>query len=375
MMKGRKRGPARMLAIMLSVILMVSGTEFTVLADENTPVSSDAGSYEETAVSGAETSTQDDEALTGNDSSEQDSDIEEGSKDPSADGTDDDQQADYDHPADDESADEGLRDDPVISVDIQPGKDETEEDDGQSTGDEAVESSQHPDNDKVDEEPAVETLPDEELSDAATDESDNAPVAGVDTAVTYIERRWADGKVVSEEKTRDKDISPFPAGTSLPAGWYYLNEDITVEDRVYLEGDTWIVLGDGKTLDVEGLYVPEGSTLTIYAQSDGENAGKLISEPDDVGAGIGATSNNHPGGSVVIHGGSIEATGHDHCAGIGSNDGNGTTSPITIYGGTITAKGGSDGAGIGGGRNCDGGTITIYCGEIKANKDPNENGA
>ena len=80
----------------------------------------------------------------------------------------------------------------------------------------------------------------------------------------------------------------------------------------------------------------------------------------------------------MIHGGTIETTGADHCAGIGSNDGR-TGGAVTIYGGTITVKGGSDGAAIGGGRNCEGGNITIYGGDITANgptdSDCCENGA
>ena len=195
--------------------------------------------------------------------------------------------------------------------------------------------------------------------------------------VTYVKRSWNGSKVESENKTVDS-INAVPSDGSMTKGWYYLNKTVPATgsaiDRIYLTGDTYLILGDGYTLSVRGLYIPQGSTLTIYAQSDGKNAGKIVSKPTKGGAAIGATSDNHPGGDIVIHGGIIEAVGDDHCAGIGSNDGNGTTSPITIYGGMITATGGSDGAGIGGGRNCDGGTITIYGGDIHA-KGGGENGA
>ena len=206
---------------------------------------------------------------------------------------------------------------------------------------------------------------------AALDKDGEVVLAPKDSVAKYLERSWSGNQVVSKERART--ATPFPNSKSVSGGWYYLNDNVTVKDLVSLEGDTNLILGDGFTLDVEGLYIPQGSTLTIYAQSDGENAGKIISEPDS-GAAIGATSDGHPGGTIVIHGGNIEAKGHDNCAGIGSNAGNGTTSPITIYGGTITAKGGSDGAGIGGGRNCDGGEITIYGGEITA-KGGGDNGA
>ena len=111
-----------------------------------------------------------------------------------------------------------------------------------------------------------------------------------------------------------------------------------------------MVLGDGFTLDVKGLYIPQGSTLEIYSQSDGENAGRIRSHPSG-GAAIGGYSEND-NGDIVIHGGNIEARGADHCAGIGSNDGN--------TGGSITIYGGSDGAAIGGRRNSSGGTTNAY---------------
>ena len=194
---------------------------------------------------------------------------------------------------------------------------------------------------------------------------------GVVNNVSYMERSWNGTEVVTETKTRD--AVAIPNSGNMTSGWYYLNRNVTVKKLVSFTGDTNLILGDGFTLNVKGLYIPQGSTLTIYAQSDGNNAGKIKSVPDS-GAAIGATSDNHPGGNIIIHGGTIEATGHDHCAGIGSNDGNGTAAPITIYGGTITAKGGSDGAGIGGGRECDGGEITIYGGEVTA-KGGGNNGA
>ena len=189
-------------------------------------------------------------------------------------------------------------------------------------------------------------------------------------SVTYVERSWDGTKVVSTAATAD--AVPVPADGKMTSGTYYLDKDVTVSGRISLEGDTDLILGDGHTLDVKGVYVPEGSTLNIYAQSDGIGAGTIDSHPSG-GAAIGAYS-KHKGGGVTIHGGNIIAKGHDHCAGIGSNDDDGTTAPITIYGGIINAKGGSDGAGIGGGRDTDGGTIAIYGGEVHA-KGGGENGA
>ena len=186
-----------------------------------------------------------------------------------------------------------------------------------------------------------------------------------DAGVPYISCSWKDGKLVKEEKTTDTTWISWTYGNEIPGGKYVLNSyepTWKVEDRIYLQDDTSILLCDGKTLDVEGLYIPAGKTLTIYGQSGG--TGKIYSHPDGGGAGIGGYK-GHDNGSIVIHGGTIEAIGDDNCAGIGSNSGQ-VTGPITIYGGTITATAVQNGAGIGGGRGAGGGTIQILGGSVTA---------
>lgn len=185
--------------------------------------------------------------------------------------------------------------------------------------------------------------------------------------VQYIERTWdADAKKVMSESKPATDAQPVPSDGRMTSGWYYLNSNVKVSNRIYLEGDTHLILCDGYKLDVKGIYVPKGSTFTIYGQSDGEDAGMIDSHPSS-GAGIGATSDNHPGGNVIIHGGTIKAKGYDHCAGIGGNDGNEKDiGDFTMYGGTVNATGGSYSAGIGGGQACEGGKITIYDGTVTA---------
>ena len=187
----------------------------------------------------------------------------------------------------------------------------------------------------------------------------DSPVSGE----TYFDAKLVDGKLQRSWKYTDNEWIAFPNGKSIPSGKYVLNRDITVKDRISLEGDTWLVLADGYTLDVRGLYVPKGATLTVYGQE--KDSGKIVSNPSG-GAAIGAYS-GHKGGNVVVHGGTVEATGHAHCAGIGSNDGDGAdVGSFTMYGGYVTATGGSQSAGIGGGRGSDGGTVTIYGGNVTA---------
>ena len=191
--------------------------------------------------------------------------------------------------------------------------------------------------------------------------------ARIDTSVPdvkYISYEW-NNRLESSEQYTDNEWTAWPDGaTNVPGGMYVLNKNVTVNGLVSLGDNTSLILCDGCTLNVKGLYIPKGKTLTVYGQDKG--TGKIVSTPS-AGAGIGATSNNHPGGNIVIHGGTIQATGHDHCAGIGSNDGNKSdVGSFTMYNGTVTATGGSQSAGIGGGRDCDGGKIAIYGGTITA---------
>ena len=68
---------------------------------------------------------------------------------------------------------------------------------------------------------------------------------------------------------------------------------------------------------------------------------------------------------VIDGGGTLRATGGDHCAGIGGGQG-GDGGTVTINEGTVYANGGYAGAGIGGGEGGDGGTITINGGTVEA---------
>ena len=200
------------------------------------------------------------------------------------------------------------------------------------------------------------TVPDYDVTVGAT-------FSPLPVSVSYIDENGA---------TQTIDALPLQGdATTLPAGWYVVNSDITMDGRIDLTSNTNLILGDGYTLNVKGIYIPQGSTLTIYAQSDGENTGKIVSSPTS-GAGIGGKSGND-NGNIVICGGIIEAAGGNDCAAIGGGDG-GDGGNITIYGGTITANGSDDsdicedGAGIGGGDDGDGGTITINGGTITSYK-------
>lgn len=179
---------------------------------------------------------------------------------------------------------------------------------------------------------------------------------------------------------------PLPENNVLDCLWYKADGKVTVPGDLTVSGDVNLILKDGCELTVdEGVRVPEGSSLTIYAQSEGDDAGELIATGAGGSAGIGG------GGNITIHGGIIEATGGTEedffgGAGIGGNGrilslyddyyyseteeiifiNTGATGTVCIYGGDITATGGYYSAGIGGGYGCDAGNISIYGGNISA---------
>ncbi len=199
--------------------------------------------------------------------------------------------------------------------------------------------------------------------------------------------------VNAEGNPQSTEARPVFADTEVwSGGWYAFVEDIEIKSRVTVRGDVNLILGDGKNLDVSaGICVEQGSSLTIWAQEDGNGALTAIGQShragigsdDQIHAGIitiyggtvtttGGTNAagigggyRHDGGNITIHGGTVKATGGSSGAGIGGGSG-GKGGTIAIHGGTVNAEGGKLGAGIGGGYKADGGEITIDGGTVKA---------
>ena len=158
---------------------------------------------------------------------------------------------------------------------------------------------------------------------------------------------------------------------TLETGWYVLNSDIDYSDRITVSGDAFLILSDNCTLTAEdGIDVPPVSSLTIFAQSDGDNAGVLnaLAENNYSAAAIGGSQQS--AGTITINGGMINAIGGEHGAAIGGGQ-SGSGGTIVINGGTVNAEGnssGCDGSGacIGGGTGGSAGSITINGGTVNA---------
>ena len=216
----------------------------------------------------------------------------------------------------------------------------------------------------------------------------NAPYP-VAESVDYREASWNNSEVVYA----DKIATCTPVENSADAvtwseSWYAVTGTVTIDQPITVTGDVSLILTDGCTLTAEkGIVVTSTNSLTIYAQSEGNSAGKLnaigtTDSNNNASAGIGGSTTVLDSGSITIHGGVINATGGGKAgyyggAGIGgstfASENGGNSGTITIYGGAITAnsgEGGSTGAGIGGGgggngeNGGDGSGITIYGGNV-----------
>ena len=222
--------------------------------------------------------------------------------------------------------------------------------------------------------------------------------------VPYMARGWNDTNAALIEQLRYysgeyTNLSSL-ANDTMTGGWYVLDSSRTFENRITVSGHVRLILTDGMTLTAEkGIRVPEGATLSIYGQTN--DSGKLIATAGSYNAAIGSNDeddgdedaagtiiiyggtieatgdsdaagigggNEAGGGNVTVYGGTVTAKGGDYGAGIGSGDEpeNGSAGSYTQYGGIVTADGGKEAAGVGGGNDGDGGTVTIWGGKLEA---------
>lgn len=119
--------------------------------------------------------------------------------------------------------------------------------------------------------------------------------------------------------------------------WYVVNEDVTINTRIEVNGNIKLLLTDNCTLTAQqGIHVGEDNSLTINAESDGETMGVLnaniqLSVSEFGNASIGG-NHKEVGGNITINGGKVIANASSGGAG-GESDGN-----ITISGGTVKAE-------------------------------------
>ena len=197
---------------------------------------------------------------------------------------------------------------------------------------------------------------------------------GVEYVITVTDETltvaYVDAKGASQDPV---DCKPVVSGdeavnTGLESGWYAVTQDVDFSESVVISGDVNLILCDGKTLTAnDGIQVKEEAHLTIWAQSTGENKGKLVTKGGEYKSGIGG-SGTETSGKITINGGNIAAKGGMYASSIGGSN-SGRYHDITINGGTVTATPGHFLAlsGIGGDSSREPyGTITITGGVIFA---------
>ena len=202
---------------------------------------------------------------------------------------------------------------------------------------------------------------------------------------------WQTGiKAASEYTAVTSEVTAWTDTAENP-GWYVVNSNVTIDQRVTVTGDVRLILTDGCALTVNGGILVQdddndstngsANALTIYGQTQPvlddagnvtNNVGKLTANTVDnpAQAGIGSNQRAH-GGTITINGGIIESAVGDNGSGAGIGGGGGK---VTINGGAVNATG-TMGAGIGGsGRISEngysvgdnGGEVTINGGTVTA---------
>ncbi len=121
-------------------------------------------------------------------------------------------------------------------------------------------------------------------------------VGGVD--VDYLDK---DGK----KQTATNALPITAACSELPAGWYYVGDDVSMNHTLTFTGDAHLILCDDATLTInvtgtdKGIFL-DTHNLTIYAQSSDDHAGRLTINSDYKGI-----EGNTLSSAVTINGGTI----------------------------------------------------------------------
>ena len=206
--------------------------------------------------------------------------------------------------------------------------------------------------------------------------------AGAAGGVSYIDRSW-NGASVAEEVKSCPSYSTIGSQNDLTignGGWYVVNGDATISNRVTVTGTANIILLSGTLTCSDGIRLSNGNTLNIYPGSSSEGTITAKIKGDDY-ANIGGNE-NETCGTLNFHGGTLNAENGSiwtYGAAIGGGR-KGGAGDLSFYGGTVNAKNNgsglvkfSTGAAIGSGgfeeNKAPTGSVNIYGGEITARCD------
>ena len=182
-------------------------------------------------------------------------------------------------------------------------------------------------------------------------QEDEITLLDVQDGVAYVDETGAD-------QTHDGVTAVTAEDTAWESGWYIAQGEITIDNRVAVNGTVVLILADDCDLTVNGgIDVSAGNSFTVYGQEGGSGsltaAGSTYNS-NSGDAGIGGNTDAVDFGDITLAAtGTIEATGGYRAAGIGGggkvNNQVLTTGNITICSGVVKADGGAFAAGIGNG--------------------------
>lgn len=206
---------------------------------------------------------------------------------------------------------------------------------------------------------------------------------------------WTDNNSQTVEikggEVEANSIGGGSTAVTISGGTVTISENISSSGLVTIGGGTvdtkkftanTLTVTDGNVTAHNGIgggtVIVSGGTLTASGENEKAainssnvtiSGGSLTATGGSYGAGIGG-NNGEAGKTVTISGGMVVATGGSGNgaggAGIGGGN-NGAGGNVTISGGAVIAKGGAFAAGIGGGRVGKGGDVVITGGSVKAN--------
>ena len=167
-----------------------------------------------------------------------------------------------------------------------------------------------------------------------------------------------------------------PVSKSMSTGWYTVMSNVSFDNRIEISGEVNLILQDNITLTANaGIHIPDGSKLTIWAQSSSSQKGRIKAVTDHYfNAAIGG-DRIQTTGEFIINGGDITATGspYSYAALRDGNPGIGCRK-ITINGGEVDANGRGSGSGNNKGAGIGGEVITINGGIVTAKGSPSSPG-
>ncbi len=133
-------------------------------------------------------------------------------------------------------------------------------------------------------------------------------LTAVAETVSYID---ATGATMSAEAT---PVASSSSAVTWNAGWYVVNADVAIAERITVSGDVHLILADGAKLTAsKGIEVKDdddnitngsANALIIYGQKAG--TGELEAKGENGDAGIGCRA-FFSGGTITINCGTFEA--------------------------------------------------------------------